>query len=963
MAPRRPRRGTGSNPSRQNAADNLRHDRAWLAVKAFNEMRPMLTSFARAVTGNNSVNVRAGKGVSKTNGKDIFIVPPISLGDRPQHEKELCGKRDPETRIMLCHACAASDLLDRRLFHEIAHIAFDSHKAVQNYHRERMHNLVDEWHPKDACNHAPALHTKMRTAQSYIGLAQDFSPYLGYLLKAYDDARVDSKMYRTRPGLKQPTLAALHAIFTRGIETDDGSLVQWRDAKLNGQIIIGLMLVGMGIEIKPGWLSDEAIEYLNDPELLRISDRAHLANTVINSFDIALAAFLRLQEMELCYVPKCVPTPSLNAEPEPNEDKDKDDDSDGCNSGGTGDGNAEPSDSKDKDNNESGDDKGELADDAAPEAQPESQDSSGGAGDGADPGDGGRDEPEQDAGTEGDSGDEDADGGSDGDDSEAGAGDDKSDDGAVRDEDARPESEDESDGQDADDPADRHGDGDGGDSPEPDAGDEDGEPGSAGEGDRDDSDGEDDAEQDREGDDGAGESDHNGSDGEPGEADQGSGAGGGGPAADDGTEAPTEAGEDLAEDDEPAGDGADGGHDDFESADDDLEQAEDLTDDDGSEASGRPLGESVWDEDNPESEVDPSQQLSPEQLQALMGTPEEVNDLLDKFLGHGHEEEIDAELLGDPPPEEMADERDVQAVITAIGQEAVFDTSSKTVRGVQVVQYPHPAFGWQGEREYGYKPDDFMPAESIIGQNLMQARIVFSENKRAKTQANLKSGKINTRVLGRRAALGDERLFKKRTLPGKRDYFVVITADCSGSTSSSRRNERIKRAVFAKAELLNRLGIPFAIYGHTGGEGDINVGWWSDHPARDDMTEVWLMQIKGAEEPWNDATKQRLADMPPVAENLDGHTLEYMRKVAEKSTATDRIIIYYTDGAMPAANYDEELVILETEIEKCKRSNITLMAVGINTDSPERYGFDTVRVDSDEDLSAVVDRLKARLTS
>ena len=65
---------------------------------------------------------------------------------------------------------------------------------------------------------------------------------------------------------------------------------------------------------------------------------------------------------------------------------------------------------------------------------------------------------------------------------------------------------------------------------------------------------------------------------------------------------------------------------------------------------------------------------------------------------------------------------------------------------------------------------------------------------------------------------------------------------------------------------------------------------------------------------------------------------------------------------MPAANYEEELVILQEELRKYDRAKIARLAVGINTSSPESYGFDTVRVDSDDDLIKVVDQLERYLT-
>lgn len=120
--------------------------------------------------------------------------------------------------------------------------------------------------------------------------------------------------------------------------------------------------------------------------------------------------------------------------------------------------------------------------------------------------------------------------------------------------------------------------------------------------------------------------------------------------------------------------------------------------------------------------------------------------------------------------------------------------------------------------------------------------------------------------------------------------------------------------------------------------------------------------IKEHNQPWNDEVKIALREIGPDNCNLDGHTLEYYRKYIERRPETDKIILYYTDGKMPAENHDEELVILQREIKVCKRKNITLLGVGIRTDSPVRHGLDTVQVDTDEDIVKVVRHLEKRLS-
>jgi nitric oxide reductase activation protein len=249
---------------------------------------------------------------------------------------------------------------------------------------------------------------------------------------------------------------------------------------------------------------------------------------------------------------------------------------------------------------------------------------------------------------------------------------------------------------------------------------------------------------------------------------------------------------------------------------------------------------------------------------------------------------------------------------------------------------------------------DFTPSESLMGPALLKTRRAFTDNARGGIEINLKAGKVDSRVLGRRVGTGDPRLFHRRTRPGKRSYFVLIMMDISGSTAG--QNILImKQAVMAQATLLQRAGVPFAIYAQSGQVHSIRR---IDNSHELDL-EIYI--IKEAHQPWDKNTQEALTTIGPDAANLDGHALEYARKRVEEVQATDRIILYYSDGKMPAENHDEELEILQREIRYCRHRSITLLGVGIRTDSPARHGLETVQLDTIADTGKVVDQLKKYL--
>lgn len=339
------------------------------------------------------------------------------------------------------------------------------------------------------------------------------------------------------------------------------------------------------------------------------------------------------------------------------------------------------------------------------------------------------------------------------------------------------------------------------------------------------------------------------------------------------------------------------------------------------------------------------------------GTPEDVEGVIEHF----HRDDVE---VADSPDDD-------QAVQIAIIQGLYFEKPSQNVGGVREHRFDKPLTndhgkridhgwnhqrliaGWGSDRAYLGIDVDLEVPETIMGPALLKTRRVFTDNATAKHQHNLKSGRINRKVLGTRAWNDDNRLFSKKRLPGKRSYAVVIGIDISGSTIGE-NIALAKRAAWAQAELCSRAGVDFAVYAHTANTASGAYGRGED---------LWLdvYEIKAFSEPWDSKRQHRLAEIGSDSENLDGHAVEYYRKRLDEVEATDKILLYYTDGKMPAANYAEELEILQREIATCKRKGYTLLGVGIRTDSPVRHGLDTVQVDDDSDLKAVVMHLEKRL--
>jgi hypothetical protein len=356
------------------------------------------------------------------------------------------------------------------------------------------------------------------------------------------------------------------------------------------------------------------------------------------------------------------------------------------------------------------------------------------------------------------------------------------------------------------------------------------------------------------------------------------------------------------------------------------------------------------------------------------GSPEEVAVIIVRVGGHtGHEGDAEDISIGSLTGDEVP--ADIKAIKIIVMQGEFFEQPSRAINGVRVHKFGRPIFSNGGHNMsggFGDEATDIASPESILGRALMRMRVAFTENQRRGFQRNLKSGRVAGRSLAKRAPFDDPRMFQKRQRITKRDYFVLIGLDISGSTASSSRYsggryhyldapviEEIKKAAYAQAELCARLGVNFAVYAHTGGMESYDSEDYFDSDDSGMMVELY--EIKAPQEPWSSSVKDRLRHLTSSMANLDGHTMEQYRRMLDQRSESDKIIMYYTDGSMPAENYHEELEVLQREIETCRKRGYTLMAVGVGNDDPLRYGLDMVRMDTEDDIIKVVEHLERRL--
>jgi len=863
---------------------------AQTALKNFRALQPTLNAYARMLTGRPDVRVVAAvHDNGSTDGKVINYRPPISLGKTLPHERWHCDRRD-EYGNQKCAACAQREDILTTIYHEIAHIWFDSFQGITDEAKKKAIKAAVE---RVDGVYAEKIKAKLKFGTEglgYMGLAAFVSPFFPLLLNALEDARVNRELFRALPGTKVMFDASTARTFKDGVEQlgKGGEWIKdhWRDRPLNMQAIIGVFCMASGYDFST-WLHEFVVESLNDAKLKDLVGELSEVGSVDSTFSLAFPVLARLRELGFCR-DETDPVDDFEppyTEPSDADEESKDDEPSGAggdtgseesdDSPGSG-GNGSPSSDDDgsrgdagpsNDDGKSEEPAGEVGDEADAEAKET---------DGGDPSRGRAEGPETDGADSTESVGSDPDGAGD---PEAESG--ESEDGV----------------------------------PEEDFDRDKAEPGTAP---------------------GPGDSTHV----RDGEAESGRGLDG----SDRADRREPDDYESGGDSDDSSGDASDWRIDPESGRRSDLEGADDLLD------TGDEPGKGV----RIEGDIKPSKPPLP------WGDAEDIEIVVHE-MGH-HEPPSSVHVHDDGPPHEHRSEEDEEgdAVVKAVMVAGMyFEMPSAEVIDVKILNEANGFFSKdyakmteRGRRVLGVDAE-VDPPESVIGPAISRARVVFADNSRGKNEIGLRRGQVHGPSVGRRAPVGDDRFFRLKRLPGTIDYFVGIGVDVSASTAGA-KIKLAKQVAFAEAELLSRLGIPFFVYGHSG-SGLYRPGAMTYAYSLD------MIEIKRSDEPWNDVTRNRLRQLGPRAANLDGHTIQFYRKILEKQRAKQKILHYYSDGAMPCENYGEEMDILTAEIKRYQRQGIILRGVGIRTDAPRQHGLPTVIVREQKDVMKVVEDLAEQI--
>lgn len=858
------------------------------AIKEFRRISTDLTRFANAAAKAAGVKrpnfqVVAGKNTA-TDGKKIYVRPPVSLARNTQHDYTICEIRDEKTGLMICEACEKWEEIYSGLYHEISHcvngsfdkLAFNSVSGAENKFTDELKAAgvsADFISGLSIRFHGAAV----RNTRSYDAMgAQEFVEAVYKtavpMVLVVEDTRIDYIASVARPGLTEQRYFQGENVLNDGISLTDGTKVLWKNMPVAAQIQVGILFKTQGHDIE-GRLNRRAVEIvdaLDEMGMLYVPES--LEETAMRAMILA-AVICEMSQGEFFphddYTPPQPETPDTDNQDSQADQADQADNSDQADQ-------ADSSESGESAEQDSGDtDSGDSEQDSGTESA---------------------DNPEQDSQDESDD----------------------NADSSDSDQDSQDNSDSEQDGNSGDSDQDSQDDSDSGDSessnPEQDLGD---------------------SEQDS-CDEDSGDSEQDSQDESADNADN---------TAEQGTG-------DISE----SGDGNHGEEDSDSDSEQDNAESVSQGDNSGMNAgneNSENAGQDAVSSDS-DSEQDSDDDSDSETVEV---SREDLEKALQQALGHAHAEKDDSNHDENSDQEFDMDAIDPKDMDRIARQSEDFDSISVDVNGVKT---------YSDQSGYGssYIFDRDNPRHAINEDNvtsvmagaLLKAKRVFGDSKKDRYERNLKTGRVSSRSLSR-FAYGDDRLFQKRHIAEGVDFDIIVGLDVSGSTSSMSQSNYgktllsdIKSAGFYIASLFHKTGVNFGMYAHT-----------FNYDQHDDGYLQQMIECKALNKPWDDKAQQMLKDLRDSGGSLDGHNLEFYRKKLERSRANKKMIIYFTDGKIPEQNTEEEEALILREIENCKRLGISVLCVGMMTDSPKKFGFDTVLMKDSADMKFLLSEIEKRI--
>lgn len=257
-------------------------------------------------------------------------------------------------------------------------------------------------------------------------------------------------------------------------------------------------------------------------------------------------------------------------------------------------------------------------------------------------------------------------------------------------------------------------------------------------------------------------------------------------------------------------------------------------------------------------------------------------------------------------------------------------------------------------KEYGEFLKD---AVRVVAPMKRRLSMALMARKESHWEEGKKRGKVNGRRIYRVVLNTGRDVFKQQVEGEKFDTCVLMAVDHSSSMSGSKLILAAQTATIF-GELFHQIGIPFACYGFSTGDGSVGSARRSSASSEERSVysrwgNLWLGEYKSFNDSWLKAGPKLLAMPNHMKHNTyDGESLKRCAQILLTRPESRKILFWLNDGE-PCPNYGEPeqahcnfARLCASEVEKM----VEVIAIGIMTEAVKDFYSYWVRVSDISDL-------------
>lgn len=209
-----------------------------------------------------------------------------------------------------------------------------------------------------------------------------------------------------------------------------------------------------------------------------------------------------------------------------------------------------------------------------------------------------------------------------------------------------------------------------------------------------------------------------------------------------------------------------------------------------------------------------------------------------------------------------------------------------------------------------------------------------------------RSGRLHAANLSR-LAVGDGRVFRRKTETTSKDVAVELVVDASGSMSGGKVHTAAQ-AAYALASVLDRIGIKNEVICFTTGHSPVEQSVLDKEAAKigkgfTRVESLYMPIIKGFNERMTSTeTKSRFAWLPNsriLRNNVDGECVEIAARRLLSRRETGKVMMVLSDGA-PNCYTSSSFALqkhLKDTVKKVEGSGVKVVGIGIMSDEVEKF--------------------------